>query len=80
MTFGWLTLLGLLPLVGALVLALPVRGAARAIGLAFSLATLAVASVSYGIWQGWWVGLLFAVTAAALLALRLARQDSGYMS
>ena len=43
MTFGWLTLLGLLPLVGALVLALPVRGAARAIGLAFSLATLAVA-------------------------------------
>lgn len=36
MTFGWLTLLGLLPLVGALVLALPVRGAARAIGLAFS--------------------------------------------
>ena len=32
MTFGWLTLLGLLPLVGALVLALPVRGAARYFG------------------------------------------------
>ena len=45
MTFPWLTILGLLPLVGALVLALPVRGAARVIGLAFSLATLAVAVV-----------------------------------
>ena len=45
MTFPWLTLLGLLPLIGAFVLALPVRGAARVIGLAFSLATLAVAVV-----------------------------------
>ncbi len=44
------------------------------------LATLAVASVSYGIWQGWWVGLLFAVMAYAVLALRLSRQDSGYVS
>ncbi|MFT3860859.1 NADH-quinone oxidoreductase subunit M [Micropruina sp.] len=43
MTFPWLTLLGLLPLLGALVLALPVRGAARAIGLSFALATLGVA-------------------------------------
>ena len=40
-----LTLLGLIPLVGALVLALPVRGAARAIGMGFSLATLAVAAI-----------------------------------
>ncbi|MFT4297471.1 MAG: NADH-quinone oxidoreductase subunit M, partial [Micropruina sp.] len=38
-----LTLLGLIPLLGALVLALPVRGAARAIGLGFSVLTLAVA-------------------------------------
>lgn len=45
MTFPWLTLLGLLPLIGAFVLAMPVRGAARVIGLAFSLATLAVAVV-----------------------------------
>lgn len=44
------------------------------------LSTLAVASVSYGIWQGWWVGLLFVVTANAILALRLNRQDSGYLS
>lgn len=45
MTFPWLSVLGLLPLLGALVLALPVRGAARFIGLAFSVATLALAVV-----------------------------------
>lgn len=44
MTLSWLTMLGLIPLVGAVVLALPVRGAARAIGLGFSLVTLAVAA------------------------------------
>ena len=38
-----LTLLGGIPLLGALILALPVRGAARLIGLLFSLATLVVA-------------------------------------
>lgn len=42
------------------------------------LATLTVASTSYGIWQGWWLGLLFAVAASAMLALRIVRQDSGY--
>ncbi|MEZ5090738.1 MAG: NADH-quinone oxidoreductase subunit M [Micropruina sp.] len=44
MTFPWLTLLGLIPLAGALLLALPVRGAARAIGMGTSLLTLAVAA------------------------------------
>ena len=43
MTFPWLTVLGLLPLLGALVLALPVRAAARGIGMGFALATLAAA-------------------------------------
>ena len=44
MTFPWLTFLGLLPLVGGVLLLLPMgRGAARALGLAFSVATLAVA-------------------------------------
>lgn len=44
MTFPWLTFLGLLPLVGGVLLLLPMgRGAARALGLAFSGATLAVA-------------------------------------
>ena len=38
-----LTLLGGIPLLGALVLALPVRGLARVLGLLFSLATLVVA-------------------------------------
>lgn len=52
MTFPWLSLLGLLPLLGALVLALPVRGAARPIGLAFSLATLVLAAVVTVLYQG----------------------------
>ncbi len=38
MTFPWLTVLGLIPLLGALVLALPVRAAARGIGIGFALA------------------------------------------
>ena len=42
MTFPWLTFLGLLPIIGGLVLLLPMgKGAARILGLAFSLATLA---------------------------------------
>ena len=45
MNVPWLTLLGLIPLLGALVLALPVRGSARWIGLGFSLLTLALAIV-----------------------------------
>lgn len=79
--FGLAGVVAGIALVGYLVMKigrLPPRQAR--IMLPVLLATLAVASVSYGIWQGWWVGLLFAVTAAALLALRLARQDSGYMS
>jgi len=45
MTFPWLTALGLIPLLGSLVLALPVRAAARWIGVAFALATLVIAGV-----------------------------------
>ena len=45
MTFPWLTFLGLLPLVGGLLLLLPMgKGAARTLGLVFSIATLAVAA------------------------------------
>ncbi|MBK8460050.1 MAG: NADH-quinone oxidoreductase subunit M [Micropruina sp.] len=43
MTFPWLTFLGLIPILGALVLCLPLKGAARPVGWAFSLATLAAA-------------------------------------
>ena len=43
MTFPWLTFLGLLPIIGGLALLLPMgKGAARILGLVFSLATLAV--------------------------------------
>ena len=39
MTFPWLTLLGLAPLVGAGVMCLPIKGAARGIGMVFALLT-----------------------------------------
>ncbi len=42
MTFPWLTLLGLLPLVGGLILLLPMRGAARPLGMFIALLTLAM--------------------------------------
>ena len=43
MTFPWLTFLGLLPIIGGLLLFLPMgKGAARILGLVFSVATLAV--------------------------------------
>lgn len=43
MTFPWLTFLGLLPIIGGLVLLLPMgKGAARVLGLVFSLLTLGV--------------------------------------
>ncbi|MBK8461688.1 MAG: NADH-quinone oxidoreductase subunit M [Nigerium sp.] len=43
MTFPWLTFLGLLPILGGLLLLLPMgKGAARLLGLGFALATLAV--------------------------------------
>ena len=44
MTFPWLTFLGLLPLIGGVLLLLPMgKGAARALGLVFTGITLAVA-------------------------------------
>lgn len=81
MEFGLIGVVLGIVLIGYLILKiakLPPRQAR--IMLPVLLATLAVASVSYGIWQGWWVGLLFAVVAYAVLALRLSRQDSGYIS
>lgn len=52
MTFPWLTLLGLIPLIGALALFLPVKAAAKAIGMIFSLATLAAALGVLGLYLG----------------------------
>ena len=52
MTFPWLTVLGLIPIVGALALCLPVKGAAKTIGMGFSLATLAAALGVAGLYLG----------------------------
>ncbi|MDR1768461.1 MAG: NADH-quinone oxidoreductase subunit M [Propionibacteriaceae bacterium] len=46
----WLTCLGLIPLVGAAAMCLPLKGAAKPVGLAFSLATLAMAGVVAGLY------------------------------
>lgn len=51
MTFPWLTLLGLLPILGGLVLLLPMgRGAARILGLGVALATLAFAGATAAVY------------------------------
>ncbi len=53
MTFPWLTFLGLLPLVGGLLLLLPMgRGAARIIGIGVALATLAAGITVAGLYAG----------------------------
>ena len=44
MTFPWLTFLGLAPLLGAAVLCLPLKHAARWVGMAFALITARPAS------------------------------------
>ncbi len=79
MEFGLVGVLAGIAFITALLLRigrLPPRQARIMLSTLF--ATLAVASTSYGLWQGWWLGLLFALAAAAILALRIARQDSGY--
>lgn len=38
------------------------------------IAAMSVGSMSYGIWQGWWVGLLFLTAAFVIMAVRL-RED-----
>ncbi len=39
------------------------------------VAVLSVASTGYGMWQGWWLGLLFVVFAYVLLAIRLMESE-----
>lgn len=43
-------------------------------------AVLVVSSTGYGLWQGWWLGLLFAVCAYTLIAVRLAGQNDNSMT
>ena len=38
-------------------------------------AVLTVSSTGYGMWQGWWIGLLFIVVVYCLLALKLMGED-----
>ena len=52
MTFPWLTLLGLIPIIGGLALFLPVKAAARPLALMFSLVTLAAALGVLGLYLG----------------------------
>ena len=43
-------------------------------------AVLVVASTGYGLWQGWWLGLLFTVCAYTLIVIRLAEQNNYSMT
>jgi NADH-quinone oxidoreductase subunit M len=52
MTIPWLSLLGLVPLVGAGVLLLPVKELARWVGMAFSLVTLVLGAVVTSLYLG----------------------------
>jgi O-antigen ligase len=38
--------------------------------LATLIATLSIASMGYGIWQGWWIGMLFYVCATIIVTLK----------
>ena len=48
MSFPWLTILGLLPLVGGLALLLPLKGASRWLGMFFALLTLLLGLLTAG--------------------------------
>ncbi|MDR1791441.1 MAG: NADH-quinone oxidoreductase subunit M [Propionibacteriaceae bacterium] len=52
MTFPLLTCLGLLPIIGAAILILPVRAAGKWIGLGFALATLGLAAAAVPVYLG----------------------------
>lgn len=47
------------------------------IALPSLVACLSIASTGYGIWQAWWIGTLFTVSAICILAIRLDRDKLG---
>ncbi len=49
---------------------------ARRISLATLIATLSIASMGYGIWQGWWIGLLFYACATVIITLKTIEERS----
>ncbi|HBY24278.1 MAG TPA: NADH-quinone oxidoreductase subunit M, partial [Propionibacteriaceae bacterium] len=52
MTFPWLTILGIIPLIGAAFMLFPVRLAARPVGLIVSFVTAAVGLAIGGMYLG----------------------------
>ncbi|MCK6417485.1 MAG: O-antigen ligase family protein [Alphaproteobacteria bacterium] len=52
---------------------LPAAGAR--LGAAVFFATITTAAITYGIWQGWWIGVLSLLPALATLAIRVAHRD-----
>lgn len=68
-------------LIGWLMLQIQIMPLAQArMALATLFATLSVASMSYGLWQGWWLGLLFIVVVYVILASRLMAQNAHSMT
>jgi len=51
--------------------------AARRAALPLFVASLSVVLVAYGLWQGWWLGLLILVTALSIMAVR-AEEDEAH--
>ena len=51
------------------------NGAARSMCIGVFLGTLCVASTAYGMWQSWWIGALFVLTAYGLLAMQFKNVD-----
>jgi|GEM_PF-686552 O-antigen ligase len=44
---------------------------AKRLGLALLVATMGVGVVGYGLWQGWWIGLLATLVAVSILSIRI---------
>lgn len=44
---------------------------AKRLGLSLLVATMGVGVVGYGLWQGWWVGLLTTLVALSILSIRI---------
>lgn len=44
---------------------------AKRLGLSLLVATMGVGVVGYGLWQGWWIGLLSTLVAVSILSIRI---------
>lgn len=44
---------------------------AKRLGLSLLVATMGVGVVGYGLWQGWWIGLLATLVAVSILSIRI---------